>query len=230
MAGAVGYVRNNSGFASFVVKDWQSWMTEAVVLHASGMAIAEMRVRFGRTDKHLRNVLNTDQARQITRKLQQNALQNTTTGSLEKLVALKEKAIDQMYELVHNDELKETSPFAFWEATRKTLDTASRISMPAPVVAQPTQHINSVNIQNNIISAPAPNEAAIANLRAAPSMSPLQIPSNVEYLGSPPPAGEDEGAVLGSGVSGTESKSKDRFTISSSGSSIPADKRSGFTF
>jgi hypothetical protein len=231
MAGAVGIVRNTSGFSSFVVKDWQSWMTEAVVLHASGMSVSELRVRFGRTDKHIRNILNTDQAKEIVRKLESNAIKNLNTSSSSKLTAIKEKAIDQMAELVSNDDLKASSPFAFWEATRKTLDTVSRMTMPAPQAQHTAQHISTVNIQqNNVVSMPAPNEKAIANLRSAPSMTPLQIPANVEYLGSPPPAGQDSGTVHGSGVSGPESESKDGSSLSLAGRIAPTDGRSGFPF
>lgn len=51
MAGAAGRVLNRSGFASFIVKDWTPWMTEAVILHASGMSVPELRVRFSK-DRH----------------------------------------------------------------------------------------------------------------------------------------------------------------------------------
>ena len=230
MAGAVGYVRNQSGFASFVVKDWQAWMTEAVVLHASGMPIAELRVRFGRTDKHIRNILNTDQAKEIVRKLQQNSLKNLNVDSASKLTAIKEKAIEQMADLVSNDDLKKTSPFAFWEATRKTLDTVSRISSPAPAPIQHSPQIGTVNIQQNNVIAPPPNEKALANLRAAPTMTQLQIPTNVEYLGSPPPAGQDEGAVHGSGVSGSEDEGEDGSSFPVSGNSSSSNGRSRFPF
>lgn len=230
MAGAVGYVKNNSGFSSFIVKDWQAWMTEVVVLHASGMAIPELRVRFGRTDKHLRNILNTEQAKEIVRKIQSNSIKSLGTDASTKITAIKEKALDQMLELVSNDELKETSPFAFWEATRKTADTVSKMNAPAPQ-PQHSPQIGTVNIQqNNMVSVPPPNPTMLAALRSAPSMTPLEVTANVEYLGSPPPSGQSERAVLGSGVHGSESEGENGSIVSLAGRIAPTDRGEGFTF
>lgn len=230
MAGAVGTVRNTSGFSAFVVKEWQPWMTEAVLMHISGISVAELRVKFGRTDKHIRNILNTDQAKEIVRKVQSSSIKSLGTDATTKLAAIKEKAIDQMLELVSNDELKETSPFAFWEAARKTADTVSRMTVPASTPQHGPQ-IGTVNIQqNNMVAVPPPNAAMLNALRSAPSMTPLEVTANVEYLGSPPPSGQSERAVLGSGVHGSESESENRPALSLAGRIAPTDRSEGFSF
>lgn len=214
MAGAAGRVLNRSGFASFIVKEWAPWMTEAVILHASGMSVAELRVRFQKTDTHIRNILNTEQASEIIRKMQSQALKDITASSSQKITAIREAALTQMQELVANQELKASSPFAFWDATRKTLETVNRLE--APVSVQPSQ---SISIQQNVQNIVNTSPDILSRLRSAPSLNNLEVPENVEYLGSPPSVGQNAGAVLGSGVSGTEDKGKNRFTILSSGSS-----------
>jgi hypothetical protein len=207
MAGAVGKVPNRSGFASFVVKDWQAWMTEAVILHASGMSIPELRVKFGRTDQHIRNVLNTEQAREIVRKVESHATKTLATSSSSKIAFIKEAALTSMQEMLANDALKQNSPFAFWDAARKTLDTVSRMTAPAPPVSAPGP---TVNIQQNIVSA---SPTMLSQLRSAPSLSSIEVPDNVEYLGSPPPAGQDKEPVLGSGVHGSQNQGKNGLTL-----------------
>ena len=214
MAGAAGRVLNRSGFASFIVKEWAPWMTEAVILHASGMSVPELRVRFQKTDTHIRNILNTEQAFEIIRKMQSQALKDITASSSQRITAIREAALTQMQELVSNQELKASSPFAFWDATRKTLETVNRLEAPAPV-----QAAQNISIQQNVQNIVNTSPDILSRLRSAPSLNNLEVPENVEYLGSPPPAGQNAGAVLGSGVSGTESQGKNRFTILSSGSS-----------
>lgn len=214
MAGAAGRVLNRSGFASFIVKEWTPWMTEAVILHASGMSVPELRVRFQKTDSHIRNILNTEQAAEIIRKVQSQALKDIVASSSQKVSAIREAALTQMQELVTNQELKASSPFAFWDATRKTLETVNRLEAPAPV-----QSSQNISIQQNVQNIVNASPDILSRLRSAPSLNNLEVPENVEYLGSPPPAGQSTGAVLGSGVSGTESQGKNRFTILSSGSS-----------
>lgn len=218
MAGAAGKVLNRSGFASYIVKDWQAWMTEAVILHASGVSVPELRVRFQKTDTHIRNILNTEQANTIIRKLQSEALKNTKVETSERITAIKEAALTQMQELITNEDLKEKSPFAFWDATRKTLDSLSR--MESPTVSQAQNISIQQNVQNIVSSSPD----ILSRLRSAPSLNNLEVPENVEYLGSPPPAGQNAGTVLGSGISGTESKSKDGLTLLSSRSSSSSDR------
>lgn len=217
MAGAVGKVLNRSGFASFVVKDWQAWMTEAVILHASGMSIPELRVKFGRTDQHIRNVLNTEQAREIVRKIESQATKNLASTSSAKIAFIKEAALSSMQEMLANEALKQNSPFAFWDAARKTLDTVSRMSAPA---TPPAQTAPTVNIQQNIVSA---SPSMLSQLRSAPSLSSLEVPDNVEYLGPPPTTGQDKGAVLGSGVHGSQNQSKNRLTLLDAGSSASSE-------
>lgn len=216
MAGAVGKVANRSGFASFVIKEWHPWMTECVILHASGVSVPELRVRFQKTDQHIRNILNTKEATEIIRKIQSESLKSLSIDSSTRIAALKEAALTQMEEMVQNTELKEKSPFAFWEATRKTLDTVSRLNTPAPPPVQ--QNTNTVNIQQNILSA---SPGMLNQLRSAPSLSSFDVPHNVEYLGSPPAAGKDPEPVLGSGVSGSPNQGKNGFAILSARSASP---------
>jgi len=212
MAGAVGNVPNRSGFASYVVKDWQAWMTEAVILHASGMSIPELRVKFGRGDSHIRNILNTEQAREIVRKIEAQSLKNVEASSSSKLSAIRDSALSSMQQMLDRDDLKIKSPFAFWEAARKTLDTVSRMSAPPPPAPAPGA---TVNIQQNIVNA---SPTMLSQLRSAPSMASIEVPDNVEYLGSPPPVQQAEGPVLRSGVHGSQNQSKNGFTLLSTGS------------
>ncbi len=217
MAGAAGRVLNRSGFASFIVKEWTPWMTEAVILHASGMSVPELRVRFQKTDTHIRNILNTEQASEIIRKVQSQALKDISANTSQKVVAIREAALSQMQELVTNEDLKASSPFAFWDATRKTLETVNRLEAPAP---QPQQNISiQQNVQNIVNTSPD----MLSRLRSAPSLNSIEVPENVEYLGSPPPVGQSKGAILGAGISGTESKGKDGLTLLSSRNSSSSD-------
>lgn len=218
MAGAAGKVLNKSGFSSFVVKEWASWMTEAVVLHASGMSIPELRIRFGKTDQHLRNIMNTSQAAEIIHKISSASLQRIEKTSSEKITAIKEKALDNMLEMVSSEELKVASPFAFWDASRKTAETVSKLDN-APVAVQ--QNTVNQNIQQNFIASPE----MLAAFRDAPTMTPIEVPTNVQYLGSPPPAGSSTQGVLGNGSVGIPSQSKNGLTLVGGSGAVPSDTR-----
>lgn len=218
MAGAAGKVLNKSGFSSFVVKEWAPWMTEAVILHASGMSIPELRIRFGKTDQHLRNIMNTSQATEIIQKISAASLQRIEKTASEKITAIKEKALDNMLEMVSNDELKTASPFAFWDASRKTAETVSKLDA-APVSVQ--QNTVNQNIQQNFIASPE----LLASLRNAPSMTPIEVPANVQYLGSPPTAGSSTQGVLGSGHAELPNQGKNGLTLVGGSNSISSDSR-----
>lgn len=218
MAGAAGKVLNKSGFSSFVVKEWAPWMTEAVILHASGMSIPELRIRFGKTDNHLRNLMNTSQATEIIQKISAASLQRIEKTASEKITTIREKALDNMLEMVSNDELKTASPFAFWDASRKTAETVSKLDA-APVAVQ--QNTVNQNIQQNFIASPE----LLASLRNAPSMTPIEVPANVQYLGSPPPAGSSTQGVLGSGHAELPSQGKNGLTLVGGSNSISSDAR-----
>lgn len=205
MAGAAGKVMNRSGFSSYVVKQWEPWMTEAVILHASGVSIPELRIRFGRTDQHLGNLMRTTQATDIINKISAASLSRVQLSSSEKILSIKEKALDNMLEMVSNEDLKVTSPFAFWDASRKTAETVSKLDT-TPVVNNNTTV--SQNIQNNFIASPE----LLASLRNAPTMTPIEVPANVQYLGSPP-AGNATQGVLGSGHTELPNKSKNGLTL-----------------
>jgi len=206
MAGAAGKVLNKSGFSSFVVKNWETWMTEAVILHASGVSIPELRIRFGRTDHHLRNLMNTEQATAIIKKIQTESLKSVSSTASQKISLIKEKALDSMLTLMDNEELKTASPFAFWDASRKTLDTVSKMEAPAPAAQTSIQQ----NIQQNFLNV---SPEMLQKLRSAPSMTQLEVPSNVEYLGPPPATGSVTQGVLGSGDIGTPSQSKNGLAL-----------------
>jgi len=180
-------------------------MTEAVILHASGVSIPELRIRFGRTDHHLRNLMNTDQAASIIKKIQAESLKNVHSTASQKISLIKEKALDSMLDLMSNEDLKTASPFAFWDASRKTLDTVSKMDTPAPVERPSIQQ----NIQQNFIAA---SPELLNRLRSAPSMTQLEVPTNVEYLGSPPTGSTAQG-VLGSGHRGTSGEGKNGLTL-----------------
>jgi len=215
MAGVAGKVLNKSGFSSFVVKEWHSWMTEAVILHASGISIPELRIRFGKSDGHIRNIMNTEQATEIIKKIHRSSLEQTQKSASEKITAIKERALDNMLEMVSNEELKTTSPFAFWDASRKTAETVSKLDT-APAVVQ--QNTVNQNIQQNFIASPE----LLSSLRAAPTMTPIEMPHDVQYLGSPPAAGSSTQGVLGSGHPELPNQGKNGLTLVSGSNSLPS--------
>lgn len=205
MAGAVGVVPNRSGFASFVVRNWEAWMTECVILHMSGMSIPELRVRFGKTDAHLRNILNTEQANKIVGEVKSRALATATDDAKVHLQNIKSQALQHMSHFMTDEAgLRAERPFAFWDATRKTLETVSRLDAPAATPSSVT------NIQQNILNA---SPEMLNRLRSTPGLGQMEIPTNVEYLGSPPPAGSAASAVLGRGVHADEGQSKNGLTL-----------------
>lgn len=208
MAGAVGYVKNNSMFKSFIVKDWQPWMTECVLQHLSGVSVPELRVRFGRTDQHIRNILNTEQAEGIVRKIQAEAIKNTETSTISRIQRIQDKSLAIMEDMLDDESLKETKPFPFWEAARKTMETVGRTSgnIPNPQYSYetpfsaPTVVSFQQNIQNIISSSPD----VASRLLSGPTLDiSSPIPENVEYLGKLPPA------VLGKGDSGISGKGEE---------------------
>lgn len=154
--------------------------------------------------------MNTEQASEIIRKVQSQALKDINANASERVVAIREAALSQMQELVTNEELKATSPFAFWDATRKTLETVNRLEAPSHQTQQ------NISIQQNVQNIVNTSPDILSRLRSAPSLNSIEVPENVEYLGSPPPVGQSAGAILGAGISGTESKGKDGLTLLSS--------------
>jgi hypothetical protein len=215
MAGAAGKVANKSGFASFTIKNWETWMTEAVILHASGVSIPELRMRFGKTDQHLRNIMNTQQATEIINKINRTSLERTQASAAEKIVAIREKALDNMLEFIDNQELKTSSPFAFWDATRKTVETVSKMDAPAP--SSSNVSVNQ-NIQQNFIASPD----LLASLRAAPSMTPIEVPQNVQYLGALPPAGSSTQGIQSGGNTELPNQGKNGLALVSGSNSLPS--------
>jgi hypothetical protein len=204
MAGAVGKVLNRSGFASFVVKDWQPWMTEAVILHVSGMSIPELRVKFNRTDTHLRNIISTDQANEIIRKLQSNVIQKSIADAPARISLMRERALTNMEQVLEDADgkLKSISPFAFLEANRKVYETLSKHDAPVPAAPHSVTNIQ----QNTIIGNSDPS--MLARLRDSVQTPLLEVPRNVEYLGSPPPR-EIAGELFTGRVLTLESKGED---------------------
>lgn len=207
MAGVIGTVTNKSAFASFVVRNWEQWMTEAVILHASGVSIPELRVRFSKTDAHLRNIMNTEQAAEINAKISRQAISHASVSVGEKLQAARLMAVDNLMDGLSNTELKEKSPFAFWEASRKTLETVQRMDVPA-------QGPSTV-VTNNILNV---SPELLNKLRDTPTM--LGIPEtthHVDYIGPPPPAGRDSEELLGRGIRSVEDQGQDGPSIPLSG-------------
>jgi hypothetical protein len=217
MAGAVGRVLNKSSFSSFIVKEWAAWMTEAVILHASGMSIPELRHKFNRTDTHIRNILNTDQAKEIVRKLQSQSLKAVYEDAPAKITAIRDKALSNMSELLEDETgvLKKASPFAFLEASRKVYETLSKHDTPAAPAVSVTQ-----NIQQNILNS-VPSEL-LERLRSGPSLSLGSVPENVEYLGSPPTR-EIPVPILSAGIGGTPSQGEKRLALVVSNNPAAAD-------
>lgn len=216
MAGIVGVVPNRSGFASFVVRNWEEWMTRAVILHASGVSIPELRVMFGKSDDHLRNIMRTDQAKELLRTIQAKALKSAVVDAEVRIASIQEKALRRMDDFLDNDEIAEKNPFAFFDASRKAVETVSRLKAPAP------QTNSTVNIQQTIVNA-APG--LLERLRAAPTMQALEVPANVEYLGSPPLAGDPTQESIGRRDSPVPGESKNRLALAPRSDSSSAPRR-----
>lgn len=206
MAGIIGVVPNNSGFASFTVREWLPWMTEAVVLHYSGVSIPELRVRFGKSDHHLRNIMNTEQAKNIVLEIERRAIKHASDTMQDRINSIKSRALDAMSEMLDNTELKAAKPFSFWDASRKTLETVSRMDTPQ------TKNTN-VNITQNILSSDV-----LERLRSAPTLQHIEVPRNVEYLGAPPSTGRDQKELHGRGVHTPADQSEERSSLSLAGS------------
>lgn len=227
MAGAVGVVKNTSVFASFVIKDWQAWMTEAVILHVSGMSIPELRVKFSRTDSTLRNILNTQQAREIVSSLQSNVLKSTISSSADRIISIRDKALKNMEKTLEDEGgvLATSSPFAFLEASRKVYETVSKHDTPSHIPASQT---NIQNIQQNFVS--GISEETLTRLRSSASLFPIsEIPTNVEYLGTPP-TGEGERTIHAGGVSRITSESEAQLALVVSDNSTSSNRSGRFSF
>ena len=159
--------------------------------------------------------MKTAQATEIINKISASSLSRVQQSSAEKILSIKEKALDNMLEMVSSEELKVTSPFAFWDASRKTAETVSKLDAGPAQVNQTTV---SQNIQNNFIASPE----LLASLRNAPTMTPIEVPANVQYLGSPP-AGNATQGVLGSGHSELPNKSKNGLTLVGGSDTLPTN-------
>lgn len=217
MAGAAGHVRNNSGFASFRVKTWMPWMTEMVILHASGVSIPELCIRFDKTATHLSNIIRTKEATDIIRKIQLESMKATASTSSEKITAIKDMALNNLLNFLANETLREEAPMSFWDQSRKTLETVSKMESPAAAPVSST----TTNIQQNFIASPD----LLDKLRSAPTMTPLQVPANVEYLGPPPATGSSAQGVQQSGGAGATSQSKNGLTLLGGRDSLSSDTK-----
>lgn len=209
MAGIAGVVPNNSAFASFVIKEWLPWMTEAVILHASGVSIPELRMKFGKSDNHLRNIMNTQQAKEILVRISRTAIASASSELSDKLAAAKILAVDNIVDALSDDSLKQAKPFDFWDASRKSLETIERMTSPQPVHhTQVTQNI--LNVTPDMLE----------RLRNAPTMNTLSEVHHVDYLGSPPPSGVNEEGVQRRRISEVTGESEDGPSVPLSGRPI----------
>lgn len=185
MAGVVGRVPNRSGFASYTVKNWQDWMTEAVILHASGVSIAELSVKYDRITKHLHNLLNTSQAKAIVDKMRAVSLAQVHGQAEDNMKRARLKALDRINSFLDDDELARTAPATVWQMSLKTMDVMKDTT---PVQAQ------TFNQQNNYFLPPD----VLAKLKSAPTLDVSgEVPKNVE---SPTGPRRSEKELLGSGV------------------------------
>lgn len=207
MAGDVGTVMNKSPFSSYMIRNWESWMTEACILHASNVSIPELAKKYGKSREHLGNIMRTDQAREIFQTISQRALKNAEGTLSDRISVAKNLAVDNIIDGLSNQELKTAKPFDFWNQSRQSLETLSRVGSPTQSVTN-----NNTVVQNNVLNV---TQASIDKLRNAPTMQEIPSPQyHVEYLGSPPPTKEE---LLGRGVSKVESKGEDGPSIPLSG-------------
>ncbi len=207
MAGHIGRVANNSNIPSSVISNWEPWMTEVVILHSSGVSIPELRVQFKKPDRFLRVVVAAEQAKEIYSRISKRAISEAMDTFDERLFAVKTLALDNIVDALTDEKMKEKNPFAFWDASRKSLETVSRLEDNKTVVQNNTQN-NFVNISSSELD----------KLRNTPTLKELPAAFHVDYLGPPPPPDRgEEKAILGSGVSTPASKSEDGPALSLSG-------------
>ena len=190
-------------FKSLIVKDWKPWMTECVILFNAGTSIAELSMKYDSPPEYLANVLRSEKAKEITKKTQEHVLEQTIEESQPKIKLIISKAIDEMLNLVGDRILKETAPMSYWEQLRKTVDTLSKLNDPSLVV--PHQNIS---IQQNIQNVLSAGPDVLKRLREGATLPSINMPENVEYLGSPPPR-EIAGELYAGRMDSTESTSKD---------------------
>lgn len=203
MAGAIGHVRNNSPFSSFKVKEWAPWMTEAVVLHFSGMSLPELSVRTGKSRQHLQNIMNTDQAKAVVLQLQRQALDIAVDGMADRIAKAKSKALGRVEGFLEDDELANEAPVSYWQTSLRTIEVLGKLTEAPAVVNN-----NTVNVQNNTLNI---SPAALERLRNTQGLE--QIATSHHYESPPTPASairERTQELLGSGVSTTETQSEDR--------------------
>lgn len=209
MAGAAGRVANRSPFASFVINNWQPWMTMAVIEHASGVDIPTLRVRYGKTDHYIRNVMNTVQAKEIIVKMNSRALAAIHDSTLDRMKAANAKALDRVTQFLNDDDLAEKAPATVWQLSLKTMDTLREPTTPLQ---------NTFNQQNNYFLPPD----VLAKLKSEaqiPAVPQLELASK-NYESPPAPLRRATESVLGSGICQPSYKIED-------GPSIPLQLRTG---
>lgn len=190
-------------FKNLMIKEWKPWMTECVILFNGGVNINDLSIKYSIPPEQVANILRTEKAKEITKKQHEHVLEQTIEESQPKIKLIISKAIDEMLGLVGDRILKETAPMSYWDQLRKTVETLSKLSDPS--LAAPTQNIS---IQQNIQNVLSAGPDIVKRLREGASLSPINMPENVEYLGSPPPR-EIAGALYAGRVDTVASESKD---------------------
>lgn len=189
MAGAAGKVQKTSPFASFVIRDWQPWMTQAVIEHAAGTDIPALRVRYGKSDQHLRNIMNTQQAKEIISTMHSRALAVVHDKAVDQIKAANAKALERVNSFLNDDELAQKAPATVWQLSLKTMDT---LKLPSQT---PTTQFNQ---QNNYFLPPDVLEKL--KLEAQAGLSNLtEIPKPV-YESPSAPVIRSPQSVFGSGI------------------------------
>lgn len=91
---------------------WESMYDEWIVrscLGESNLAIAE---RFKYTPQHVSNILNTPQAKLLRRQLMESLRKNIELKTEERIAHLQDKAFQRLTQLLDDDKLQESHPFA----------------------------------------------------------------------------------------------------------------------
>lgn len=194
MAGAVGVVPNRSAFPSYVVKDWQPWMTEAVILHSCSISVAELSHRFDKTPTHISNIMRTAQAMEMVQTMQKRAVNALHDDTLTNMRAASAKALGRINQALSDDQLFANAPATVWQLSLKTVET----------LREKDSAQSLVNQQNNYFLTPE----VIQRLASAPTLDPSP-PLSHNYESPPAPRRSSAQAVLGSGVGQFPNQSQD---------------------
>lgn len=93
-------------------KRWEVMHEQIVALSVIGKSNTEIASHFHYTPQHISNILNTPEASIVRRRILENLRGKIDESIPAKLDIIANKAVERLYDLVHDDDIYERSPFA----------------------------------------------------------------------------------------------------------------------